>query len=139
MARIAMLNPRNTMPRFSDFLGEDWGWYDYPGNEIDMYEEDDNLYMELKAPGFKENEIDIQVESGIVNITGRSKEEKEKKDKDRKYFRKEIKARSFTRRVDLPFPVNSDESEAELSDGILKLKLPKSNQAKPKSIKVKTK
>ncbi len=136
MRKLMMRNPRSLVSNFADFINEDWGWFDYPGNELDMYEEDDNLVINLKAPGFKEDEVDITIESGTVTITGKAEKRKEEEDKDRKYFRREIQAKSFTRRVDLPFAVDAKEAEADFEDGVLRLTLPKSEEAKPKSVKI---
>ncbi|MBD3362844.1 Hsp20 family protein [Candidatus Dojkabacteria bacterium] len=136
MNKLSIWNPRRFLSQFSEFPGQDWGWLDYPGNELDMYEEDDSLVIELKVPGFKQDEIDIKIASGAAIITGNKKEEKQK---TRNYYRREIQTSSFTRRVDLPFAIEAQNADAELSDGVLKLILPKSEEAKPESIKISVK
>lgn len=123
----------------NDLWDEDFDVVEYPENEVDMYEEDDNVIVKVKAPGFKEDNIDITIEDGTVCITGKVEEEKEEKDKKRKYYRKEFKSQSFTRRVDLPVRVKADKAEADYDNGVLVLKLPKAEEAKPKAIKVKAK
>lgn len=136
MARLDLRKRGEMLPRFTDFLNEDWGWFDYPGNELDMYEEDDNLIIELKAPGFTEDNLDITVKAGTVTITGSAEEREEEKDKERKYFRREIQTQSFTRRIDLPYKVKTDKAEADFEDGVLKLNLPKSEEEKPKTVSI---
>ncbi len=122
----------------SDYIDRDWGWFDYPGNELDMFEEGENLVIHLRAPGFKKDDFEITVESGTVTITGSAEAEELEEDKKRRYFQREIQEKSFTRKINLPFAVKSDEAKAKFEDGILKLTLPKSEEAKPKSIEVST-
>ena len=127
------------MPRMRDLVDEDWDIADYGENEMDMYEEGDNVIVKVKAPGFKEDQIEITIEGGRVCITGKAEEEEEEKDKKRKYYRKEFRSQSFTRTVDLPVQVKADKAEADFDDGVLTLTLPKSEEAKPKTVKVKAK
>lgn len=121
------------MPRAFD---EDWDVVEYPENELDMYEEGDNVVIKVKAPGFKEENIDITIEDGSVVITGKMEEEETEEDKKKKYYRKEFKSQSFTRKVDLPVRVKADVANAEYDNGVLTLTLPKAEEAKPKAIKV---
>ncbi len=126
------------LPRIRDF-DEDWDIVEFPENELDMYEEGDNVIIKVKAPGFKEENIDITIEDGTVCITGKVEEEEEEKDTKRKYYRKEFRSQSFTRRVDLPVKVEGDKAIADYENGVLKITLPKAEEAKPKTIKVKAK
>ena len=122
-----------------DLVDEDWDFVEYSENEMDMYEEGDNVVIKVKAPGFKENNMDITIEDGSVCITGKIEEETEEKNKKKKYYRKELKSQSFTRRVDLPVRVKADKAEAEFENGILTILLPKAEESKPKSVRVKAK
>lgn len=137
MTRLSIWNPRRMMPRMRDLMDEDWDIVEYGENELDMYEEGDNVIVKVKAPGFKEDQIEITVEGGSVCITGKAEEEEEEKDKKRKYYRKEFRSQSFTRRVDLPVQVRADKAEANFDNGVLTLTLPKAEEAKPKTVKVK--
>jgi HSP20 family protein len=136
MNRLSVWNPWRMFPRMSD---DDWDIVEFPENEIDMYEEGDNVVIKVKAPGFKEDNIDITIEDGTVVITGKIEEKEEEEDKKKKYYRKEFKSQSFTRRVDLPVRVKADKAEADYDDGILTLTLPKAEEAKPKAVKVRAK
>jgi HSP20 family protein len=118
---------------------DDWDIVEFPENEMDMYEENDTIVIKVKAPDFKEDNIDITIEDSTVIVTGKMEEKDEEKDKKRKYYRKEFKSQSFTRKVDLPTRVKADQADATFKNGVLTLKLPKAEEAKPKTIKVKTK
>jgi len=137
MTRLSVWNPWRVLPKMRDFMDEDWDIIEYPENELDMYEEGENVVIKLKAPGFNEDNIDITIEDGTVCITGKVEEEEEEKDKKKKYYRKEFKSQSFTRRVDLPVRVKSDKADADYDNGVLTLTLPKAEEAKPKAIKIK--
>lgn len=133
---MSVWNPWRMFPRMDD---EDWGIVEYPENELDMYEDGDNVIVKVKAPGFTEENIDITVEDGTVTITGKIEEENEEENKKKKFYRKEFKSQSFTRRVDLPVRVKAEAAEADYENGVLILTLPKAEEAKPKAIKVKAK
>jgi HSP20 family protein len=139
MTRLSVWNPWRMLPRMRDFDDEDWDVVEFPENELDMYEEGDNIIVKVKAPGFKEENIDITIEDGSVTVTGKMEEKEEEEDKKKKYYRKEFRSQSFTRRVDLPVQVKASKAEAEYENGVLTLVLPKAEEAKPKSVKVKAK
>lgn len=139
MNRLSIWNPWKVSQRGRDLFDEDWDIVEYSENELDMFEEGESVIVKVKAPGFNEENIDITIEDGSVCITGKIEEEEEEKNKKRKYFRKEFRSQSFTRRVDLPVRVKADKAEAEFENGVLKITLPKAEEAKPKSVKVKPK
>lgn len=121
------------MPRDFDWDGMD---VDYSDIQMDVYEEGDNVMVKVKAPGFKKDEIDVSVESGTITVVGKSQESMEEDNKRRKYYRKEISKKSFTRSCALPVEVEPSKSEAKFEDGVLVVTLPKSERAKPKKIDI---
>lgn len=118
------------------FLDLDEEWEAMSDIEMDVYEEGDQVVVKVKAPGFKKDEVDVSVESGKVTVVGNAQQEKEEEDKKRKYYRKEISKSSFTRSCVLPVDVVPDKANANFEDGVLTITLPKSEEAKPKKIKV---
>ncbi len=138
MTRLSVWNPWRMVPQMRDFFDED-ELVEWSENQLDMYEEGDDVVVKVKAPGFKEENIDITVEEGTVCITGKIEEKEEEEDKKKKFYRKEFTSQSFTRRVDLPVRVKAEKAEAEYDNGVLTLTLPKAEEAKPKSVKVKAK
>jgi HSP20 family protein len=137
MARLSLFNPL----QFDRGLDNIWDMslMDYPENNLDLYEEGDEVVLKLKAPGFKEDELETTIASGVVTITGKKSADEEVKDKDRKYYRREISTQSFTRKVDLPVAIDANKAEADYEDGVLVLRIPKSEEAKAKKIKVRKK
>ncbi len=104
---------------------------------MDVWEEGDNVMVKLKAPGFQKDQIDINIEPKQITITGKSEQQTEEEDKNRKYYRKEIEQRSFTRTAPLPTEVVPDRASAKYENGILMITLPKSGESKPKNVQIK--
>lgn len=102
---------------------------------VDIYQDKDNVIVELDAPGIDPDKIDISVENDVLTISGSKEEKKEVKRED--YYRKEIRSGSFSRSVILPMTVKGQEANAEYKKGTLKITMPKAEEAKPKKISVK--
>ncbi|MBN1331812.1 Hsp20/alpha crystallin family protein [Candidatus Dojkabacteria bacterium] len=110
---------------------------EWDDTELDMFEEEDKVVIQLKAPGFDDKNVDITVEDNSVTITGNAESKEEEEDKKKKYYRKEISQRSFTRTVSLPSKVLAEQAKAEFKNGILHLELPKAEESKPKKVSIK--
>jgi HSP20 family protein len=104
---------------------------------IDMYQTDNEVVVKATLPGIKAEEVQINVTGDILTIKGEVKHEEEKKDKS--WHIREQRWGSFERSVMLPTGVISDRAKAEFQDGILTIRLPKSEEVKPKTITVKAK
>jgi HSP20 family protein len=107
------------------------------GMAVDMYETDDNVVVKTAVPGVKAEEIDVSITGDTLTIKAETKEDEEIKRDN--YLRRERRYGSYCRSVTLPGGLKTDEAEADYSDGILTLTLPKAEEVKPKSIEVKTK
>lgn len=126
-------------PYFSDFFND--LFENMPVSEmktgnvphVNISESDDNFTLELAAPGLKKGDFKIKVENDMLTISSESKEESvEKKDK---YTRKEFSYSSFMRSFTLPEIVQEEGIAASYEDGIMKVVLPKKEEAKPKAPK----
>ena len=102
---------------------------------LDMSETKNNIVVKAEVPGLEPNDIDISITGGVLTIKGEKKQEKEEKDEN--YHRIERSYGTFTRSVRVPQEVQSDKIEATYKDGVLKITLPKSEEAKKKGIKIK--
>lgn len=83
--------------------------------------------IELAIPGFKKEDIKVNIENEILTISAETKGEKE--DKNEKYTRKEFSYNSFTRSFQLPKTANSDKVDAKYENGLLKLEVAKKEEA----------
>jgi HSP20 family protein len=104
---------------------------------LDVYQDKDNVIVETSLPGIDPAKVDISIENDVLTISGSREEKKEVKRED--YYRKEIREGSFTRSVILPMSVKSQEATADYDKGLLKITLPKAEEAKPKRISIKAK
>ncbi|OIO50692.1 MAG: hypothetical protein AUJ11_02465 [Parcubacteria group bacterium CG1_02_44_65] len=101
---------------------------------VDIYQDKNNLYVELPLIGIKPKDVRISIENNILNVSGESQEKKEIKSED--YLRKEIRRGSFRKVVKLPIDVRSGKASAETTEGILKITIPKSSRGASKATKV---
>jgi len=101
----------------------------------DLKEDDENYILEAEIPGLKREDIKITLKNEILTISGERKEKKKKKDKHSHLF--ERQSGSFYRLFALPAGVVEDKIDATYRDGILKVVLPKTEEAKVKEIAVK--
>lgn len=104
---------------------------------INIKQDEENLYLEAHLPGFSEDDIDIDVADEMVTISGKSEEQKSEDDKKTGYIHREYQHRSFSRTVSLPLAVVSDKATAKLASGILIVTLPKVQEEKPKTKRLK--
>lgn len=138
MANIRVFNPWSMLPSVwedaSDLMGATFGALP----KANMYEKDDVVHVELEAPGYTVEDLDISITGDVLKVTGKTKEQVEDK-QGRRYYVTEISEKSFTRTFTLPYEVLSEKAVAEFQNGVLKLTLPKSEKALPKTIKIEAK
>jgi HSP20 family protein len=101
---------------------------------VDVYEDEHNITLKIEVPGIEEKDIDVRIENNTLTVHGERKFEKEEKEEN--YRRVERQYGSFTRTFTLPPTVDSEKVEANYEKGVLKVKLAKKAEAKPKQIKV---
>ena len=101
---------------------------------MDVYEDKDNVIVETPLVGIDPSKVNIEIEDNILKISGQSSHKSEVDDKS--YYRKEVRYGSFYRAVSLPKAVIGDKAEANYKDGILRITVPKADEAKPKKITV---
>jgi HSP20 family protein len=102
---------------------------------IDVSETDTAVDVRMDVPGVTAKDIDIQINGNLLTVSGERKEEKEEKGKT--FHRVERRYGNFARTVMLPCAVAESEVAAEYRDGVLTIKLPKTEESKAHKIKVK--
>jgi HSP20 family protein len=103
---------------------------------VDMYETDEAVVVKTAVPGADPEDIDISITGDTLTIQGEIKAEEEIEEAD--CVCRERPSGAFSRSLTIPVWVEAGEAEAEFEDGILTLTLPKSEELKPKAIKVKS-
>jgi HSP20 family protein len=102
---------------------------------VDVYETKDEVVVKAELAGIAKDDIDVTVNGSTITIKGEKKEEREVKEED--YHRSERSFGMVSRTVELPAEVRSDKASAKLSDGVLEIRIPKTEEAKARSVKVK--
>lgn len=102
---------------------------------VDVTEDDKEYLIKAELPEVKKEDVKVTVENGVLTLSGERKFEKE--EKSRKYHRIERSYGSFTRSFSVPDDADESKVFAEFKDGLLTVRLAKSEKARPKSIEVK--
>src|SRR5437660_2856895 len=101
---------------------------------VDIYEDEHNIALKLEVPGIDESDIDVRIDNNTLTVHGERKIEKDEKEEN--FRRVERQYGSFTRSFTLPNSVDTGQVSADYNQGVLKIKLAKKAEAKPKQIKV---
>ena len=131
---------------FDDFVGRRfrplWGERWWPAGDgglaaprLDLYEEKDEIVAKVELPGLQKEDIEVQVSDGFLTIKGEKKKEEEIKRDN--YYRLERSAGAFSRTVELPAEVQGGKAHASFKNGVLEIRLPKSEEARKKEVTVK--
>ena len=102
---------------------------------MDITETKSDLIVKAELPGIDPKEIDISLTGDTLTIKGEKQQEKEEKEEN--YYRIERSYGIFSRTIKLPVSVQNDKIKASYQHGVLKITLPKSEEAKQKQIKIK--
>lgn len=121
-------------------------WGDFPSFEnlldikdirmpsLDVIDRDNEIVVRAEIPGIEKKDIDVSLSDNMLTIKGESK--KEEKEEKGDYYRHEISSSSFARSVSVPSNVEASKIVANLKDGVLEVKLPKSESSKRRKIAV---
>jgi HSP20 family protein len=104
---------------------------------VDMYQTDNEVIVKASLPGIKSDEVQINVTGDVLTLKGEVKQKEEVKEKA--YHISEQRWGMFERSIVLPTDVIADKAKADFENGILTITLPKAEEAKPKTINIKTK
>lgn len=134
MANVNRL--RNEMDRLYGYCGSEDGQRRMSAFPLlNLWEDDDNLFVEAELPGFELDDLEIFVTGGTqLSISG---ERKQPEHEGGAWHRQERGFGKFRRTLDLPGDVNSDGVIANFHSGVLTLTMPKAEKAKPRRIEVK--
>lgn len=122
---------------FEDFdapFWGDWNWKNFDVNtsvftpRVDVTEDNENLYVEADIPGVDKKDVKVSVVGDVLTISGEKK--KESRDENKNYYRLERTSGSFSRSFTLPSEIHTDKIGAEFKEGVLRITLPKTEEAK---------
>jgi HSP20 family protein len=101
---------------------------------VDVYEDEHNITLKIEVPGIDEKDINVSIENNTLTVHGERRFEKDEKEEN--FHRVERMYGSFTRSFTLPNTVDLEQVSAHYENGVLKIRLAKKAEAKPKLIKV---
>lgn len=124
---------------FDDFFG-DGSW---PGvwnrsewaPAVDVSENEEEFVVDAEVPGIRRDDLEISVTGNVLTLRGEKREEKDEKEGDA--HRVERSYGAFTRTIGLPTSVDPNRVEANMKDGVLRIRIAKKEEAKPRQIEVK--
>lgn len=114
-------------------------FFDRPGDvqgsfapTADAYETDGDYVIEVELPGFDRDSINVSYEDGALTVTGR----RDPREEGQEYHLRERPVGRFQRRFSLPRSIDADDIEARADAGVLRVTVPKSEEARPREIEV---
>ena len=102
---------------------------------VDVFEEKDDIVVKAEIPGMDKDDIEVKLTDHTLTIKGEKKKEEETKQEN--YYRSERSYGTFLRTLDLPKDVHADKVKATFKNGVLEVRMPKTEEAKAKETKVK--
>ena len=131
-------NTDNWLPYiFDDMFKTDWmdngNSFNRIGTSVpavNIAEDDDSFTLEVAAPGKTRKDFNLELDNGVLTISSEEKKEEEKKDNNGRFTRREFSYSSFKRAFTLPDSVDEEKIAANYKDGVLKVSLPKREDAK---------
>lgn len=133
LVRYNPVFPRLASSLFSDFL-TDFPTKSHINPKVDIVENEASFEVQVSLPGFKKEDIKVEVDENKLTISGERKFEKQEEDKNKKYHLVETEYGSFTRSFSLPNHANVAAIAANFKDGILELSIPKENKEQKKQV-----
>jgi HSP20 family protein len=127
---------------FNDFLNRDW--YDWSNQNfsltnttipsVNIKETENDFEVEMAAPGMEKDDFKLEINNNVLTIS--SEKQTENKTEDGKNItRREFSYQSFSRSFAMPVIVDTDKISAKYENGILRVNIPKKEEAKPKPMK----
>lgn len=113
---------------WKDWASDFYGVHALTVPAVNVTEDKDSYRLSMAAPGLKKSDFKIELEGALLTISAESESRKE--EKDEKYSRQEYNYNSFSRSFHLPEGVSKEGIEAQYDDGVLKVRLPKNEDAK---------
>lgn len=123
----------NWIDEFFNQTADSWTMW---SPRADVYEIGDAYVLEMELAGFHREDVELTFENGVLTVSGRRREQEA--EENATYYLRERATEEFSRSFALPRSVNYDDVDATLKEGLLRVHLPKLEEARPRRIEVKT-
>lgn len=111
---------------------------DLTTKDVNMWEDDKSVHIEVAVPGIKENELDINLDNGMLSIRAVKESTEKEGDSKKKIYISSMKT-SYSYSTSLPSNLDLSKVQAELENGVLSISIEKESKAKPRKIEIKKK
>jgi HSP20 family protein len=101
---------------------------------MDVYEKDGGYVLECAVPGFKKDDIKVEVTGNSLTVSGAVSEEKQ--EEKGRYHRRELQHEAFSRTIDFPVEIDADKVSAKFEDGVLKVSVQPAKAIERKAIPI---
>lgn len=101
---------------------------------VDIFEDGNEVVVKAELPGMKKEDIEVNISDDVITISGEKKTEEKVEKKD--FYRLERSFGSFTRTLQLPAEIQTDKAKASFKDGVLEVRIPKTEAAVQKVKKI---
>ena len=137
---LVTFNPEQALDRFFDtdqFFGFPRTHGEQPTvlPKVNVIEKEEAFHLEAETPGMTQKDVSIEFHNGVLTLKGHREKDSQSDKND--YRIREFSKQSFARSFRLSDQVNSEKVAARMDQGVLKVTLPKKEQAKPKKIEIK--
>ncbi len=105
-----------------------------PAPVVDVYEENDAVVVKAEMPGMERDDLEVSIGGDVLTLRGEKRREEEVRDGD--YYRRERSYGAFSRALRLPVEVQVDKATAQFRNGVLEVRVPKTEGAKRRTISV---
>jgi HSP20 family protein len=112
-----------------------WSEVGFTGPAVEIFEEKGDVVVKAELPGMKKEDIDVNITENFITLKGEKKKEEERKKEG--YYYSECSFGSFERTIEIPREVQIDKARATFKEGVLELRLPKTEEANRKEAKIK--
>ncbi|MDP3451412.1 MAG: Hsp20/alpha crystallin family protein [Bacteroidales bacterium] len=144
---MTLIRRRENLPMwtnlFNDFINQDWndwslGNYSMTNTtlpSVNIIETTEKFEVEMAAPGMEKEDFKLETKQNVLTISSEKKDERTSSEEGR-FTKREFSYQSFCRSFSLPATVDSDKIKAKYENGILKILIPKKEEAKPKPVRL---
>jgi HSP20 family molecular chaperone IbpA len=137
---MSITSYRPTNDPFASLLADLVGPSDRKGSlmraSADVMEKEDEIRVLMEMPGMKAENVEIELENNVLTISGEKKEERTESDKEERYHLSERRYGHVSRSFVLPREVEQEKIQAHFEDGVLTVRIPKSEKARRRRIEI---
>lgn len=104
---------------------------------LDLYEHDGNFVVECALPGYRKDDIDIEIVDNRLTVSAKTSSQTESADENKRYHYREVRRGAFSRTIAFPSEIDASKVQASFENGVLKVSLPSSKPVQTTKVAIK--